>query len=144
MPAGKTATGTWGAIVGEVVAGQETAEPESFPIRAPHPLDEAHVSIGLNGANGQPSLAIAQAARDQDEDASCAGTFLAPTAPPGRLCVYVRDAVLTNVGPGTLAVFPLEADPSPANVYGFLWIFEAAIPASSARAEGTWAYTAPL
>jgi hypothetical protein len=112
-------------------------------VRAPAPLQDATIAIGTKGANGAPSVSVAQIARDEDESAACAGTFLAPTAPPGMLCVYVRDAAAINVAAGSLAVFTLETGGSPANVYGFAWFFKAAATASGMRADGTWAYTAP-
>jgi hypothetical protein len=103
-----------------------------------------NVSIGPNDSAGTASLEIAQAARDLDEDAACTGRFTAPTAPPGKLCAYVRDEALANVAPGTLAIFALNLAPSQAGVHGFFWTFEAAVPSPSGmRAEGR-ASTAPL
>jgi hypothetical protein len=143
IPAGKTVTGTWGANIGEVVTNQGVGFFEALPVRAPAPLQDATIAIGVKGANGATSLTVTAMARDEDESAACAGTFLAPTAPPGMLCVYVRDAAAVNVAASSLAVFTLETGASPANVYGFAWFFKAAVDASGMRAEGTWAYTAP-
>lgn len=129
VPAGKTVTGTWGANIGEVQAKQGIGFFEALPVRAPAPL-----AIGVKGAG---------IARDVDESAACAGTVLAPTAPPGMLCVYVRDASAVNVAPIRLPSSRWRGGASPANVYGFAWFFNAAVNASGMRAEGTWAYTAP-
>jgi hypothetical protein len=82
-------------------------------------------------------------AKDQDENPACAGTFIAPTAPPGLLCLYVRDAAAVNVKAGTLSAFTLEVDASPANAHGFSFFFQAAANATGMRVDGTWAYTAP-
>lgn len=82
-------------------------------MRAPVPLTQETLAIGVNGPAGTPSALIQGIARDVDEDPGCAGTFLAPTAPAGRLCAYVRESTILNVVTNSLGVFQLEVDPSP-------------------------------
>ncbi len=75
----------------------------------------------------------------QDADASCTGSYLAPTAPAGKVCIYwfTTQSVLTASTQGTSALL---------NTRGFL-IVAAHVSGSLAgdrlQLAGTWAYTAP-
>ncbi len=77
-----------------------------------------------------------------DADPACTGSVTDPTAPSGKVCIYVDAGTRSN---STLTGFKLTAAASGSNAdrYGFeVRIIEVSNP-GTIRAEGTWAYTAP-
>lgn len=69
-----------------------------------------------------------------DDDASCVGTYAAPTAPAGQVCVYLQYAS------GVIAV--LDAYEATLATQGFA-IAVSVSGAGDAFVRATWAYTAP-
>ena len=92
----------------------------SFPVPAPAVPAAVNFAPGTTGA---------------DDDATCTGTALAPTAPGGKVCLYPNSvAAADNTGNG-------DADGTP---FGFrIRIQGHADNPSRAFAAGNWAYTAP-
>jgi hypothetical protein len=148
VPSGKTIMGLWG---GQYTPGTGTGNDAfvlttSFPLRTPSPLTDATAQVGDGAAFGGVSAPVAAAAFDGDEDPACAGSFAAPSAPNGKLCVYVRDTRLSNVKTGTLRVTGAASDDdagATARTLGFEVSFTAASQAAPVRLEGVWVYTAP-
>lgn len=110
----------------------------------------AYVPLGFKAAkpfvaNGDPSTATlgygsGAAAQDTYELPECTGSADAPTAPRGRLCVYVAQAF--NIIDGTADLDPGVQATSGADASGF------EVTASSSAGgptvlRFTWAYTAP-
>lgn len=125
IPSGTTVIGLWG---GSGVVDTEHPDELDFlvslPAAAPTALTDTTVNFGSGGSGA-------------DVDATCVGTVDAPTAPPGKVCLYDG----SNVG-GSPALngASIGSDPT-ANRLGFLVLLTAA--AGTVYAHGTWAYTAP-
>jgi hypothetical protein len=134
IPSGTTVTGAWGGryIAPQLPFNNSYLISSSFPTRAPTGLSDAQVNAAPNAAAGDP-------------DTTCTGSPNNPTAPRGKVCVYISRANnasvtgfrLTNPGvPGT----------SFGDAHGFIVrILDAGTVGNTAttNAEGTWAYTAP-
>ena len=73
-------------------------------------------------------------------DVTCTGTAAAPTAPAGKLCVYVETA--TNIAPASVSVAESESSYGPS--LG-LWTYNWTDDSSNAQTQlyGSWAYRAP-
>ncbi len=93
----------------------------SLPGPAPADLSDATV----NFANGA------------DADASCSGTAAAPTAPAGKVCLYLSSAA----GAGTTVAG--EAIPGLAGSRAGFVVHATNAALGEVGAFGTWAYTAP-
>lgn len=140
IPSGKSVRGLWGGSVSQAAA-VSTASVVSFPVQAPVPLEVASIKFGVNGTNGLANPAFQAATVDADESGLCTGTYVAPTAPAGMLCVYIR--AVSNVTANSLDVsrFTATAADVQANRLGFRW--DASGPAGGFTADGVWIYTAP-
>lgn len=134
IPSGTTVTGAWGGRYTAALAGSQTNSyllPSSFPLPAPIALTDANVNFGAGTA-----------APVGDADPACTGSAANPTAPSGKVCIYVNAGTRDN---STLTGFKLTAAGGASNAdrYGFeVRIIEVSNP-GTIRAEGTWAYTAP-
>ena len=138
IPSGTTVTGTWGGRYVNALAGTQTNSyllPYSFPLPAPVALTDANVNFGASTA-----------APVGDADPACTGSASVPTAPGGKVCIYVNSGTRDN---STLTGFKLTAagTASEADRYGFevrmVNINAGGTNGGTMRAEGTWAYTAP-
>ena len=81
----------------------------------------------------------AAAAASSEESSGCTGGLETPTAPPGKVCIYLFDEVVDD-GSGFARQLGFGSAFSQADDKGF------AIQASGplgAQLGGTWAYTAP-
>jgi hypothetical protein len=147
VPGGKTIRGLWGGQYAPGGTGNDTfILTVGFPLRAPTPLTDATAQVGDGAAFGGVSAAVAAAASDADEDPACAGSYADPTAPAGKLCLYVRDTRLANVKDGSLHVQGAASDDAvgaTARTLGLEVTFSAAVVNTPVRAQGAWAYTAP-
>lgn len=115
IPTGTTVTGVWAAPGGDGNAAV------SFPVPAPEAPGDADVSFAPDAS-----------AVTQDDDAGCTGSFASPTAPTGKVCIYVEAigpgvSSLTGFGLGTRGFYVYAIQNSPSNT----------------AARGSWAYTAP-
>jgi hypothetical protein len=147
IPSGTTVTGAFGigsnvtAAVTVTVVDPEDATPLTPPtatattamtsdIRqvvqlpgpAPADLSDATVNFGNAGT---------------DADPSCNGTAAAPTAPAGKVCLYLSSAAGTGTAVDGRAIPGLAGSRS-----GFV-VHAANATLGEAGAFGTWAYTAP-
>ena len=143
MPSGKTVKGVWGNEDWTTVGGQFSTHWESFAAPASAPLDLDHTKFGVNGTNGTLSPLIKALVPDPWESGSCTGTFHNPTAPPGMLCMYMRDTFgPLNILGNSLTVWPVEDNHPEVNQLGFVWQYRASVAGTTNRIEGSWAYTA--
>jgi hypothetical protein len=83
VPPGETITGVWGGR--EYGADNPLIQEYSFPLPARLALGDNDVNFGANGAAGSIG---------NDDDPSCTGTNISPTAPPGKVCIYVSGSNL--------------------------------------------------
>lgn len=133
IPSGTTVTGVWGG--GATTVGPEDSTDFLVSLPAPAPVPLAYDKVNFE--------ADENAAGDPDSD--CDGTDDAPTAPPGKVCIYTG----TNVGGGPeLYGNAIDGDGSASDRLGF--VIEVVKPDSAStstvntmQAHGTWAYTAP-
>ncbi len=80
LPSGQTMKGVWGGRFPTPTANTYQDSPRiGFPVPAPAGLTDAQVSFPAGTANAAPG----------DLDPTCTGTAEAPTAPAGKVCVYV-------------------------------------------------------
>jgi hypothetical protein len=125
IPSGTTVRGAWG-VGGDGGSGNIVETGVSLPVPSSTPLTS--VKMAPNGAAYLP-------------DASCTGTDDEPTAPAGRVCVYITGAPenVTAVGAS-----PLQGLPTGSDRFGFLvYANSTGTTDDTAEAFGTWAYTAP-
>lgn len=134
IPPGTTVTGAWGfAFVNQGDASERFAVQVALPLPAGVPLgiDDVNFDDGVRNTS--------------DVDASCSGTVAEPTAPAGRVCLYVnaedlglgatlpRSVRLTGDAYGLSRAVNHRGFTVSANVTAGL----------SLDAAGTWAYTEP-
>ena len=138
IPSGVTVRGAWGgryiAAIGPAGTQQNSyLLSYSFPLPAPQNLADADVQFGAGTV-----------APVGDADPACTGNVANPTAPAGKVCLYVEEATRSNA---TLTGFKLRAaagTTTAADSYGFeVRIVDGGTVPATMRAEGTWAYTAP-
>ncbi len=95
-----------------------------FPATAPEDLVAADIRFGTLGIS--------------NSDAACTGTITDPTAPPGKVCVYLASWDGIDLGfTSTLAGY------LPNRGFSIGFVKAAASGGSDMYASGTWAYTAP-
>jgi hypothetical protein len=125
IPSGVTVTGAFG-IASNVVAGgtvNDLNEVVQLPGLASADLSDETV----NFANTPPAV---------DVDFACTGSANAPTAPPGKVCLYLTQAQGDTTTVEGRAIPLLLGSRA-----GFM--IHAANLSTAAGAFGTWAYTAP-
>jgi hypothetical protein len=125
IPSGTTVSG----VFADVDHGPDTNQAEvgvSFPLPAPADL-----------AFTQVNFAPGHEAQTGDEDPTCTGTVGAPSAPAGKVCLYVADLLAdANSANGQY----LQG--GQASRLGFE-VMATRTGGAPALARGTWAYTAP-
>jgi hypothetical protein len=121
IPSGKTVTGVFGHQA-PLASGKKIITWVSLPVRAPAALSTADVNFDPNVTDAT------------DKDATCTGSVGAPTAPPGKVCLYASGSSGTSAVEGA-------ADNNP---YGFkVEMTSNGGNVDFVRIAGTWAYTAP-
>jgi hypothetical protein len=135
VPSGRTIRGA----VGGNFHVYPTSDPSDFGIDvtlqmpAANPLGDDQVFVNVAGWQGTPG----QTPTTTDTDPGCTGTPANPTAPAGKVCIYVSGANnAVNLG-GHAVLFGAGATP-----YGFKlkWATSAV---GDTFVDATWAYTAP-
>jgi hypothetical protein len=96
----------------------------TLPGVAPVALTNATVNIANAGAD--------------DSDVTCTGTAAAPTAPPGKVCIYVNSNTGVNLASISGGVGNL-----PARAFWMTFTPNTSIGGADALVYATWAYTAP-
>ena len=126
-PSGVTMTGMFD-IEGYALSSGVLGEPINFPLSLSAP----------------PMVVEVPWSQPNPDPAHCGGSPDAPTAAPGYLCVYDRGSANINAPPGCIwvCVQDIEANEPAANVFGARFLTRAA-STGYARAQGTWAVTAP-
>ena len=128
IPSGTTVRGVWSLSGIAPAANVAARDLVAFPAPAPVAVPDANAKFGT--------------LVDDDESAACTGNSRVPSAPAGRLCLYVMNVL--NTSPGSLRVFAGVSGNStgPDNAIGFFVRSESAA-AGDFTTRGTWAYTAP-
>jgi hypothetical protein len=127
IPSGQTVTGSFGtryrapaATIGQSIFMHLPARPRARLIDG---------NIAFSAESGPVAI---------DTDAACTGSTDAPTAPRGKICVYLLSS--NNVS-GLVAGAWLETGPSTQGAWYIQWLDTAADATTELR--GIWAYTAP-
>jgi hypothetical protein len=135
VPSGQTIHGVVG---GDFHAFDNTASDfgtdVTLPVPAANALSDSDVFVNVAGwqdAGGQT------APTTTDTNASCNGTPAAPTAPAGKVCIYVSGADHAFNLAGDSVLFGTGASP-----YGFKLKWDAS-QTGDTFVDATWAYTAP-
>jgi hypothetical protein len=130
LPTGRTIHGVAGANLQDsnFAPGNDFGVNAVLPIPARNNLTDAQVSVNVAGAVGGPTTT--------DGDPGCTGTPAAPTAPAGRVCIYVASA--TNA----VTLQGLSAAGAAGTPYGFRLVWNSANTGDT-FVDATWAYTAP-
>jgi hypothetical protein len=127
VPSGTTVRGSWGAA-GDVETGGFFEVGVSLPVPAPVPMEDVKMGAAQPNAN--------------NTDPACAGSVNEPSAPPGKVCVYVLPFT-DNVSTTGITATPMGGSGAPlSDRFGFLIGINPAAP-GNVEAYGTWAYTAP-
>jgi hypothetical protein len=135
VPSGQTIRG---AIGGDFHAFDSTASDfgadATFPIPAPTGVSDNDVFVNVSswqnaGGQTQPTTT--------DTSTGCNGTPGNPTAPPGKVCIYVSGADHAFNLAGLSVLFGTEA-----SRYGFKLKWDASATGDT-FVDATWAYTAP-
>jgi hypothetical protein len=134
VPSGQTIAGAWGGryIAPQLAFNNTYLISTSFPVKAPAGLSDADVNTAPNTAAGDP-------------DPTCTGSVSNPTAPRGKVCIYISRANNATVA-GFRLINPGVSGTAPGDAYGFIVrILDTGTVGNTAttNAEGTWAYTAP-
>lgn len=138
IPSGATIRGAWGGRYITAVEGMQQNSyllSVSFPLPAPVALTDSNVQFGATTAGPVG-----------DADPACNGSVANPTAPAGKVCIYVNEGPNGTRSNVTLTGFKLSAAGvnTEADRYGFeVRMVDAGTVPGTLRAEGTWAYTAP-
>jgi hypothetical protein len=135
VPSGKTIHGVVG---GDFHAFDNTASDfgvdVTLPIPAANNLSDSDVFVNVSGwqdAGGQSTPTTS------DTNAGCSGTPAAPTAPAGKVCIYVSGADHAFNLAGQSVLFGTGASP-----YGFKLKWDASATGDT-FVDATWAYKAP-
>jgi hypothetical protein len=138
IPSGTTIRGAWGGRYIAAIAGNQQNSyllTYSFPLPAPVRLRDSDVQFGATTAGPVG-----------DADPTCTGSVASPTAPAGKVCIYVNEGPNGTRSNSTLTGFKLQAAGvnTDGDAYGFtVRMVDAGTVPGTVRAEGTWAYTAP-
>jgi hypothetical protein len=125
IPSGTTVTGAFGIASSVMAPGtNDIQQVVQLPGSAPSDLTSETVNF-------------ANAAGATDADATCSGTPGAPTAPAGKVCLYLSG----GLGDGTL--FEGAAIPGLAGSRSGFVVHALNTTLSTTGVFGTWAYTAP-
>lgn len=129
VPSGKTIRGLW-----DIDATNNTSQSEMYYSTGTFQIPTTQVlsSSAVNFAASAGSDA-------GDDDATCTGSSNAPTAPPGKVCIYISDGEIYESAAHTMLGNALT-DTAP--TYGFE--ISVSLPTGSTVSyDGAWAYTAP-
>jgi hypothetical protein len=123
IPSGVTVIGNWYAAPsnGNTTLGFDEVD---LPALAPADILDANSNMGAGTTNGS------------DNDATCTGTALAPTAPAGKLCFYVG----FQTGLSDLSAYFSNGNK---RTGGAVRVTGNVAAATNSYARGGWAYTAP-
>ena len=125
IPSGKTVVGQFYNLGRSGTIPSYVVENINLPASAPVPLDYTHIGFGGVPVGGEAL------------DPACTGTFSAPSAPRGHLCVYMGG--LTGLNIPSVDLWEDHALRTHAFYLGFA---QSAVDTNWSE-WGTWAYTAP-
>jgi hypothetical protein len=123
IPSGATIMGGWGISDDSNAVNGKVYLAINFPFPAPVALTDGNVNFAPNAAA-------------TDDDPACTGDDDSPSAPPGKVCIYIGGGVVSADGFSGGSLF---GGPE-LNRNGFFIVSQ---DAATPRGFGSWAYTAP-
>lgn len=130
-------TPSGGSTNGVIPSGQTVTGEISFDAHQPDNTNSDRIGVDLPGVAPVPLAndTVNFASNASDNDPTCTGTADAPTAPPGKVCIYPD---------GILGISSLEGDVGRLETRHFRIAFvPAGVPDGDMLIYATWAYTAP-
>jgi hypothetical protein len=121
IPSGQTVTGNFG--ISDSYAIGSYYQSISMPARATAALTTAQINFSADAV-----------AATTDDDAACTGTAAAPTAPPGKVCMYLYQQS------GSVGLNGFQAQNLGDRTFYIVWDV---LATGAAQMAFTWAYTAP-
>ncbi len=128
--AGQTISGAFSCFAGNSADVDACTSTASFPNPAPAALSDALVNFAASTGDFVAG----------DADGTCTGNVNAPTAPPGKVCLYLANLATTGASTVT-GVGNTIANTN--GTRGFQVALTASGTPTSLNLEGVWAYTAP-
>jgi len=136
IPSGKTVYGVVGADYYSSAANVDWADSASLIGIAPVAFGNELVAVSNSGAvDNECGGATCLSAEEQAHSGACTGSYEAPTAPPGWLCIYPVSANNAKTITGS-------ALPAGSSRTGFVLRWKT-VNTGATGFRGAWAYTAP-
>ena len=141
IPSGTTVYGVIGLDVEAPLASGDFSAFASLPAKTSQILTDADILLAstpvLAGCSGECRLGSAVTS-----GAVCTGTAANPTAPAGKLCIYISSLSSSRIPAGGVfsTVFPVSGTPTVTPGFRVIWTINAV---GDTFLKGTWAYTAP-
>lgn len=134
LPAGQTVSGAFGCYQEDDTAVTGCTSVASFPVPATGSLADNTVNFAASSGSFNAT----------DADPTCTGNVNAPTAPPGKVCLYVSNFVTDPAAKAVSGQANILTGTSGASARGFeVDLTSVAAATLSVNIEGVWAYTAP-
>ncbi len=127
IPSGRTVRGSFQTTYRSVAVGAPHLESFQLPALPTQPL------VGAEAVN------LAATSGTADADPECTGSFAAPSAPAGKVCIY--PLYLSNLGPVSAGGYLNDVSFQQLGVFQLSWTD--AYAGENAGMAITWAYTAP-
>jgi hypothetical protein len=142
LPSGKTEAGIWATAGMPYNVLDNLIETLSAPISFTIPLAEASTADVIGKKEGEGEEPGKEAASIVSKE--CGGTFKAPEAAPGHLCVFVKtvESSATSNDAAAVEVESLETGGLGAGKTGGVVEITVKNNGETAQANGTWAVTA--
>jgi hypothetical protein len=136
VPSGSTIRGVVGGDFHNYDGGfnRDFAVDVTLPIPAANALRDDSVFVNVAGWQGTPGQTPPTSS---DNDPGCTGTPANPTAPAGKVCIYVSSSTHAVNLTGYSVLFGAGTSP-----YGFKLKWETSVDGDT-FVDATWAYTAP-
>lgn len=131
LPSGKTVHGVIGFGYAASAGNQHGDIDQQLPVPATAALKDADVYVSLNGFTSSGGITPTTA----DTNAGCTGSVTSPTAPAGKVCVYIA------AGQNSAGIQGLGIGPN-GTPYGFKLSWDSQTSGRS-FVEAVYAYTAP-
>lgn len=145
IPSGKTVYGVIGNDLDDATGGKDFYGFASLPAPTSQVLTSEDVIVASTEAvdNDCVGSADCRVAAEVSVSSVCTGTALTPTAPAGKVCIYVARLSSSRIAAGSIAAYIVQpGSGTPTITPGFMvgWNSSAA---GDTYLRAVWAYTAP-
>jgi hypothetical protein len=134
LPAGQTVSGAFGCYQEDDTAVTDCTSVASLPVPATGTLADNTVNFAASSGSFNAT----------DADGTCTGNVNAPTAPPGKVCLYISTFATSPAAQAVAGQANIITGTNGASARGFeVDLTSVAATTKSVNIEGVWAYTAP-